>query len=283
MARRASLLTVVLLLPLTAHAASSLGKPFIACLSGLNGAGARVGAAVTRQLLQCMRDGARGRLLAGETAEACLGTDPTGRIAGSRSRTQSVFARRCSNPPTFGPTSPDAVNAAFAAPLRIHEVFGPNLDAALIDARTDLQGAACQAVVARSMARIALAKVVAFNACARQGCRKGTISSAADLEGCIGADTGQRVTHALATAQALVKRKCAQVSIATAFPGECATAPLSGLIACTEGHVECGVCLAVTSADGLPPACSHYVDGVAAPYCGDRPVTTQSVARQWDE
>jgi hypothetical protein len=83
-------------------------------------------------------------------------------------------------------------------------------------------------------------------------------------------------------AQAAANASCAG-TIDPAVPGECAGEPLATLFECIAPVVECSACLAIDAADGVGKGCHRYVDGVAVRYCGPPPVTSQSIARQWDE
>ena len=81
-----------------------------------------------------------------------------------------------------------------------------------------------------------------------------------------------------------MSRKCEGVALAAAAPGECAADALPDLFACVGFQASCGTCNAVNGGDHVGRACHQFNDvGIATRYCGDRPVTTQSVARQWDE
>lgn len=53
---------------------------------------------------------------------------------------------------------------------------------------------------------------------------------------------------------------------------------------CVTRLVDCDTALAINAADRISVVRPHrFVGGRAVAYCGERPVTTQSVARQWDE
>ena len=272
---------LVVSLALAPRPSSARSAPAAACVRSLNAAGAKMGTLVAARAVRCIRDAGLGRLR-NTTAERCLQADPGRRIARATRKTLAVFKRRC-RVISFGPQSGENVNAAFADLVRLHPIFGTPVDAALIDARTDRPGAACQLAVVRGIARLATARIAEFRACAERGLRRGRTTSAAGLEACLAAPAGRRATRARAAAQALVDRRCAGVAMATTFPGECARRPAAELLACAEQQAECGVCLAVDAANTLAHPCHTFVDGIATPYCGDRPVTTQSIARQWDE
>src|SRR5262249_52125105 len=76
---------------------------------------------------------------------------------------------------------------------------------------------------------------------------------------------------------------CADANLATALPGRCAAASLDGIGACLDGQVGCGACMALVAGDRLATPCHRFENGAATLYCGDRPTTTQTIARQWDE
>src|SRR5581483_10815561 len=185
--------------------------------------------------------------------------------------------------PPFGAATADAVNAAFGDLLRLPAIFGADVDAALAAGRGDRGVGLCQTCVVRGMARVAAARVKEFDACVTAGLRRGTIQSAAGLGACLDADAKHRVARAIARAGRSVRKKCATTSIPTALPGECAASGADAVFDCVTGRLQCGVCLAVDAADGVGRLCHTYADGVATVFCGTRPATTQSVARQWDE
>jgi hypothetical protein len=175
------------------------------------------------------------------------------------------------------------VNAAFSALPRVHEIFGDDLDAAIIPTATDRNGAACQLAVVTGMAEIANAKLKAFNACKATGLKSGAIDSSAALESCFGADPKGFVAKAVARAQKRASKDCAGVDLTTALPGSCAGSPLQSLFGCIEPQVACGVCLALNGGDRVSRGCDVFQDGVGTQVCDQRVSSTQSVARQWDE
>ncbi|MBI3770224.1 MAG: hypothetical protein HY271_17260 [Deltaproteobacteria bacterium] len=253
------------------------------CITALNKAGAVVARVVGKQLVSCVRAACKGKLAVGTTAEQCLSADPRARLAKVEAKAAAIATRFCTTPPGFGPTTAVAVNAAFRAVRRVHQVFGDDLDAAIIATATDRDGAACQVAVATGMTEIANAKLKAFNACKTAGLKSGTIDSAATLEACFGVDPRVVIARTEARAQRRAGKKCDGVALATAFPGRCAAAAPATLFDCVAPQVDCGVCLAVNGGDHLSHGCDKFQNGVATELCGTPLSTTQSVARQWDE
>lgn len=253
------------------------------CMLALNAAGAKLGAAVGTRLVGCVAEGLAGTLPPGTSAQACLGSDPGGRIAAAASSSAVAETAKCSLTPGFGPTTATAVNLAMGQVLRPGDLFGPDLDAALRAAAADPAAARCQVAAAKSLAKIAAAKVKAFNACKAMGLQRGTIRRQADLDACHATTTGPLVGKVVNRTQKTLARACAGVDLAAALPGRCGGGALASLGTCVEEHAACGACTALAGADGLGIACHRFQDGVATLFCGDRPVTGQSIARQWNE
>jgi hypothetical protein len=253
------------------------------CIIALNTGGAKVANAVGRRLVGCVLDGTLGNLPPGMTAQACLASDPRGRIAAAAAKTAASAAGKCVLTPTFGPATAAAVNSAMTSVLRPRDVFGPDLDAALVANDQDPDAARCQVAVAKMLVKIATTKLKAFNACKKSGLQSGDIRGPADLAGCHAAMTGPAVAKVVGKCQGTAAKACAGVDLATALPGRCGGRPLAQLAACLEEQSACGACMALDGADRMTTPCHRFQDGVATLYCGDRPVTNQSIARQWDE
>ncbi|TMA65769.1 MAG: vanadium-dependent haloperoxidase [Deltaproteobacteria bacterium] len=224
----------------------------VACMLALNAAGAHVAAVSVAAATRCVRDACGDKLPGGETADQCLAADRGGAVGRAKQRTVAIAGRKCREAPPFGPQNAQEVNDAFAAPPRLRAVFGPELASVLKTTATDRAAAGCQVAIAKGLALVTLAELREFNRCKQFKLRHHAMS-ALPLQTCIGVDTG-RLGQARKAAQALVSRRCSGVALASAAPGECAAAAPADFVAC-----------------------------VATRYCGDRPVTTQSVARQWNE
>lgn len=281
---RALVIALVLLLPWPA-AAQVQTKFQLACSLGLAKAGTGVARATTKRFVQCVRAARRDRLPAGMTAEQCLAADPNGRLADAQQRVADVGIGPCVTipAPSIGPATAASTNTAFAAFLRGRAVFGPDLDAALIDVAADRRASACQETVASAMATLAMTRLRAFNRCAAAGLGDGTIDSTAELEACVYGDPAGMVARTASRLGRKVGARCASVVVADAFPGSCATATSSDLLACAQTQADCEVCAALNAAARLVHGCHRFADGVATTYCGSPPATTHSVARQWDE
>ena len=253
----------------------------IACMLALNAAGAHVAAVSAAAATRCVRAACAGKLPGSETADQCLAADRGGAVGRAKQRTVAIARRKCREVPPFGPQNAQEVNDAFAAPPRLRAVFGPELASVLKTTATDRAAAGCQVAIAKGLALVTLAELREFNRCKQFKLRHHAMS-ALPLQTCIGVDTG-RLGQARKAAQALVSRRCSGVALASAAPGECAAAASADFVACVGQQAYCGACNALNAADHVGLSCHQFSDGVATRYCGDRPVTTQSVARQWNE
>ena len=148
----------------------------IACMLALNAAGAHVAAVSAAAATRCVRAACAGKLPRGETADQCLAADRGGAVGRAERRTVAVAGRKCREAPPFGPQSAQEVNDAFAAPLRLHAVFGPELAAVLKTTATDRAAAGCQIAAAKGLALVTLAELGEFNRCKRFKLRHGATS-----------------------------------------------------------------------------------------------------------
>jgi hypothetical protein len=249
------------------------------CIIALNAAGARLANAFGKRFAGCVRSGTRSALPPGMTLDACLTADPKARIAAAAAKTATTAARKCPVVPTFGPETADAVNASMVGAIRPQDVFGPDLALVVTDPSTGH----CQSAVANALAKLTAAKLKAFNACKASGLKNGTIRAQPDLASCRGAMTGEAIAKAVSSGQKATERACAGVDLARALSGRCAGVSPDRLAACLEAQAECSTCMALEGTDRLDTRCHRFRDGVATLYCGDRPVTGQSIARQWDD
>ncbi len=133
------------------------------------------------------------------------------------------------------------------------------------------------------MAKLTLAKLRAFNRCKRTGLLHGDITDGAQLQACYDATDGTVIDALSARLGRKTAKRCRAAALATAFPGKCAGAASEDLFTCLRAQTTCATCLALNAADSLGRGCHAFTDGVATVYCGDRPISTQSIAHQWDE
>jgi hypothetical protein len=252
------------------------------CINALNDAGEKVTKALAKELARCVSAAARGKLPPGQTADDCFAADADGRIANARLKTETIAARKCTETPSFGASAPTIVNDAFETLRVAAKLFGASLDGAVIDAESSSVGAACQKAAIKALTHSLVARLDAFNACARKGLASGVIDSAAALELC-GAQSLNAGAACDAKGQKLIDEKCTGIVTADAFPGECSGVPLTELMTCLAPRVACDACRNANVANAIDAGCDPYVDGVASPRCSDLPSSGWSAAREWDE
>jgi hypothetical protein len=248
------------------------------CLNELLSAGRRVAVAAAKNLLRCVRDASRGALPPGETVAQCAVADRKGRLAKAQARTVAAEAANCSYAPNFGLRTAAAVNGIFSNLVDLNDLLGPGQQAAI-----DAGAPACEVMVAKRLAKIVNVRLREFERCMEAGLAAGTIADGNDLMTCDGADPNGKVARTVNKAAAAIAAQCGGANVAAAFPGACAGETAGSLAECVDARIACDTCRALNGANGTSKACHRFSGGVASFYCGTRPVTSHSVARQWDE
>jgi hypothetical protein len=255
------------------------GGPERACLLGLVAAGRNLVGAAAKNVFRCVRDASLERLPAGQTVAQCVAADGRGWVARAEARTVETETALCiGNVPNFGPRSAATVNGVFSNLVDLPDLLGADLEAGI-----QAGAGACETMVAKRSAKILKARLRAFADCADAGLRAGTITDADELSACDGADPKGKVARAVAKASAAIASRCATANVAAAFPGLCSAESAATLGSCVDLRLACDTCRGWNAVNGSTKVCHRFANGVASFYCGPRPTTTQSVARQWDE
>jgi hypothetical protein len=241
------------------------------CVNALNLGLAKVSAAHAKALLEC----SKGYAKSGSSAEACL-MEPNRTIERAEQRTLLWEDMGCTDsPPDFGFTDAATVNDAAERETTdmIRDIFGVDLDAALITWADDKDAAKCQEAVMKSTGQCQKAKLKAFNRCKKTGLRKDIVRDSTDLEACVGDDPRGAIARVCdpvigKLVMRVLPRKCAAngVDLLSSFPG-CAANDAEVLAACVDEIVECRVCRALNQADDLTVDCDLFDDGEANTSC----------------
>jgi hypothetical protein len=286
---------------LPAEAALSPGQR--ACVDGLSRALDKLDRQASRQIAACLKNHARGKPLdpsdpAIDTVEECALADPRGRIARATAGAAKQFEKLCSPPPAgkledpfppFGATDAARVSGAGLGlgPDLAHDLFGPDLDAAL---GLDRDAAKCQQVAWQAATRCQQARTAAFRSCQKARLRRAGGTPAAESreelrEVCLGAGAeaqpdaqGRLAAKCGAPGQGIAKAlrgACADQDLAALFPG-CAGEPDTSV--CLDRQAACRACLAVSDAGGLRRSCDLFDDGTANASCGETPIHCESPA-----
>jgi hypothetical protein len=275
------------------------------CITKINKSASKVADAQGKDNSKCVKFAGKGKLdrLGATNAQDCLTTDFKGKIEKKKDKTVDSETRFCTEDgvPDFGVPAGSAIaTVANAAAVDqqvglIADIFGTDLNGALIDCDTDKDGCKCQDKVVKNATKLVSTKLKEFIKCKKFALKEGKspftsgAASAADLEACvddagtagsIAADTKSKI---LRKADKLAKdafKKCEDASsgpvdIATAFPGACAGADASGgetlatndFAQCIDERAECRVCLMLNDIDGLDVDCDSFDDGLANGSC----------------
>lgn len=266
---------------LVSIAAGAHAEPFskqqVACALGLQAAGDRVARVVTRRFLGCVGVIARAK----GSATTCLVADPGKRLARARAKIVTFADKRCATPPPIGPRDAITVADALTDALRSLELFGADLDRAMIKRIADAPGARCQAAVARGLTRLTLTHLTTFRSCLASALHGKTEPTAAALSACVSSDPHGRLAREQSKIERLAMRACRNVDLATAFDAGCRGDAAGTIVGCVAAEARCGTCLALDRAGELSASCAA-ADGFPAGALCHR-IEPPSVARQWDE
>ena len=239
------------------------------CTNALNADFAKVARAQDRAIFKCLKNKAR----KGESAVACLALPNRG-VDRARDRTRADEDRRCGEtPPDFGPLDADTVNEAAVAAehAMLSELFGADLDAALVAQADDKSAARCQQKVVKAVHKCQSTQIKEFNRCKKTTLKNGGATSSAGLARCLAFDPKGRIAKKCdpqfgALATKVLPRICEGVDLLEAFPG-CGTADPGELASCLDEAIACRVCLGLNEADGLSEDCDLFDDGESNASC----------------
>jgi hypothetical protein len=257
------------------------------CLNGINKAGANVAKAQGKENAHCLKDAGNAKIPPG-TAQSCLTADASGKVQKKEDKTTAIDAASCTPPPSFGFTGASTVNAAGSNSEveLIGDVFGGNLDPAVISCGSNKPGCLCQQKVLGVVEKLGDVKLGIFVKCKKAALKAG-VSSGTALEDCINnagtagsiaADTNGKVLKAVTKLNDAVTKKCETPGVtAGSFPGKCTgltgmTNPTLG--SCLDQQVECRVCQLLNQADALTVDCDLFDNGTADASCANFPGPT---------
>lgn len=249
-------------------------SPQQACLNAVNKNGAAVAKTQGKENVGCVK--AAGK--AGPTgAQLCLTADGKGKVAKAKGKTTAAETKSCTQAPSFGYTSGAAVNtAAQQAELDlVGDVFGANLDAALVTCASDKAKCACQQKVAKDVEALAAVKLATFVGCKKTVLKAGANSSTAlancvndgGTVGSIAADSKGKIAKSIGKLNADIVKACDTPGVTGAFPGDCTALSGGALGTCLDTQVECRVCQAINEMDGLFVNCDQFDNGALDASC----------------
>ena len=254
------------------------------CLNALNKNGAAVARTQGKENVGCLKAAGKGTLVG--TAQACLTADSKGKVAKAQGKTTAAETKSCGSPPSFGYTSAAAINAG-AAQAKVDlmaDVYGANLDAAVISCASSKAGCGCQQKISKTVEQLAALKFSTFIKCKKAALKAGANSITAlrdcvqnaGTTGSIAADTGGKIAKVVSNLSAAIAKSCDGPNVTSgAFPGSCnAATNAATLTPCLDQHVECRVCQALNDMDSLGVNCDLFDNGAADASCASGAVPT---------
>jgi hypothetical protein len=253
----------------------------------MNTESVKVGDTQGRESIRCERLAARdstdrlGIPPQAQTAQACLTNDVKGRVQRRVSRLADRDVVKClAEPqqfPDFGYVgAPGAGSAARLESLGLTEdLFGPDLDAALVLKSQDKVGARCQEVVHSWSRKVFKAVMKEVQKSVDLSLRGRTLSlaySASTLslvvQGAIEADSRSRIARVESRLVDRVERKC-EGDLASLFPGTCSgrAGTASSLAQCADEVARCRSCKAAAGFAALTLDCERFDNGEADSSC----------------
>jgi cysteine-rich repeat protein len=301
LAYSSSLLSLVLVL-VPGLAFGQLSRPQQRCVRALNGGLAKVAEAQGRVNTDCVRKGRKGntsKLGPGGTIESCVTDDLKARVARKQQQTVERESKRCKEPlPSFGATDAATLNAAAKDQelALIHDVFGVNIDAAIVvvgaEGSPETVTSKCQEKIAAQTQKCMDTRLREFNRCKINGLRGSKTQTlypgaddpfddAGDLELCMGWDRKSQIGRCRTTLFEKIEVNCECVPRGIAARGACFDVPDPDLADCLDRLTACRSCLAINEGDGLSQDCDVFDDGEAngtcppvLPSCGDGTLQT---------
>jgi len=261
-----------------------------ACINKVNRAGTAVAKQQGKEHYACLRAAGKNDLVG--TAQDCLTADLKGRVAKKEVKTGETWTKYCqgAGDPDYGFTGVNNTNfSAETAEIQlIADVFGPNLDAAVINCETDDASKAacgCQQKVLKAVDALAAKKAAEFLRCKKEHLE--TATSATTLANCvedagtelsIAADTKLRIAKGIAGLDKAITKGCIEkaVTMVGVFPADCDNLTGVPLRDCLDTKVECRVCQMINDIDGTWVNCDAFDDGIVNASCasGVGPVPT---------
>lgn len=284
----------------SAHAAQTTAQQ--KCVNELNKQGAKVAKDQGKASLGCLKDAANGSLTKlgippqVQTAQACLTNDVRGRVGRDAevlaSRDASLCRATPEQLPPFAYSGAAATQAAVtdAALGLAADLFGPNLDAALVSDDDDHLAALCQQEVfqrTQAVVDILWKDVLGQKKAVLAGKERLTGSGpvndanelAAELAASIESDDKRHVGKIV---EKLVERtvsRCTGRPLALLFPGACTSATPAALAACAEKRARARFWASLADADVLDVECDLLDDGLPNGSCSESAVTAHVLDR----
>lgn len=272
--RTAFAIFALLALPMRAHA--QLDEFGLACELAMGKAGQKLQTVQIKKHLACLKGASLGTLSG--TADECITSSPNAKML----KVMEAFNKvddSCPIPrPGFGYNSDDNASVSMFKYTNalMHDVFGADLDAGLVRCETDETACSCQQGVAKAVEKLVSLETKMFLSCHKNVLP--TATSATEIGDCIdnpsndkslAADTKEKIGKQRDKIIDALTKGCSGVSLATAFGGDCASAPTAGDTGtCLAREASCRTCLIQRESNRLTDVdCDLFDDGSANASC----------------
>jgi hypothetical protein len=256
------------------------------CINKLNKGAALLAKTQGAENVNCVKLAGKGTLIG--SAQACLTADAKGKVAQRGTKMTADENAKCvGSPPDYAYTSAAIMIAAAkdAEVDLVADVYGPNLDAAIITCASSKTGCACQEKVSKAVEAVAFVKFFEFVKCKKAVLKAGATTEAAVAKcvndaataGSIAADSSDKVAKSVDKLEDTIVKKCDTPGVtAGAFPGTCTGLNGSALGDCLDTQVECRVCQAINEMDDFFVNCDLFDDSILNGSClsGSQPTPT---------
>ncbi len=253
------------------------------CVNNMNAKGAALLKLQNKTNLSCLKYAAKGeadKLGDPATAQACLTNDVSGKTAKSVTKLDDAANADCESledAPAFGFDGADAISAAALSQGvgLFGDLFGANLDAAVIPAASDSVGAKCQAELAKRTNAVVdtlFSKSVNYKKKLIAG-KASTLpprSSQELADGLVdylGDDPSNAIQSKENAVENAATKTCRDVTdLASAFPG-CDESDATALATCANTSARCRFCTALNDYDALSIDCDLFDDAAVNASC----------------
>ncbi|WP_367154174.1 vanadium-dependent haloperoxidase [Methylomonas sp. HYX-M1] len=265
---------ICLIFSLSTQSVWAMEKSQKQCFSALQAAHAKVFRLAGNHAAACLKKSQR----SGADPESCL-SSPTKALRKAQMHTEAVLANKCELLPEIGPNSSEAINATTNL---LKQLFGDDLNSALATA-TDSAGEKCRNAAAQTLNQLQKLEFADYLRRSAKSLKKNRMESSEDLAACL-ETTSVALNKARNKAVAKLTKACEGVDLADALPGRCASAQNAEALAqCVVGEAHCGLSERLNLSDNLQVSGHTFQNGVASHYCGVKPESAFSIARQWNE
>jgi len=241
-----------------------------ACIVLVNKAASKVAKARGKIAKGCMKAAAKGDTAG---AQACITTDPKGKVAKARQKLSDTVLSKCQSPPSFGFT--DALTAGDGAEdgelSLVAGLLGNDLSLAALTTAENRDGARCQATVQFSASKLSFSVHKLFQACKKSGLKAGSFTGSSQLASCfdvLATDASGKLARARDKTSSKMAKTCASVDVSQTLPGSCSTSPDGTAAAdCAVEVTLCETCLELNVIDGMAYDCDQFDNSLADGSC----------------